>query len=124
MTEAGLSERHARALLRLSDESMQLEFIKQVKENGLSVKETERRIEKRLNELYDERKDGAKPRPIILRMIKDYRLFMNTINIAVNQLREAGMMIEVEQNDREDGVDINIKVTRPGAERTAAETLR
>lgn len=57
-------------------------------------------------------------------MIKDYRLFMNTINIAVNQLREAGMMIEVEQNDREDGVDINIKVTRPGAERTAAETLR
>lgn len=124
MTEAGLSERHARALLRLSDESMQLEFVKQVKENGLSVKETERRIEKRLNELYDERKDGAKPRPIILRMIKDYRLFMNTINIAVNQLREAGMMIEVEQNDREDGVDINIKVTRPGAERTAAETLR
>ena len=109
MTEAGLSERHARALLRLSDESMQLEFIK---------------IESRLNELYDERKDGAKPRPIILRMIKDYRLFMNTINIAVNQLREAGMMIEVEQNDREDGVDINIKVTRPGAERTAAETLR
>ena len=78
-----------------------------------SVKETERLVEKTLDRLYDARADGAKPRPIIVRMVKDYRLFMNTINSAINQLREAGMRVEVDQQDAPDGVDIHIFVRRP-----------
>ena len=112
MTEAKLSERHARALLRLADDQARLEAVGKVAEKGLSVKETEQLVEKTLNRAYDERADGAKPRPVILRIVRDYRLFMNTINQAVNQLREAGMAVEVAQNDRSDGVDISIKVTR------------
>lgn len=112
MTDAGLSERHARALLSLREEKHQLDAVKKISEKGFSVKETEAYVEKTLNRLYDEKRDGAKPRPIMIRLVKDYRLFMNTINTAVNQLREAGMLVEVEQNDRTDGVDIQIKVTR------------
>lgn len=110
MTDAGLTERHARALLRIADENEQLAIIK---DKGMSVKETEQRVEKQLNKLYDERKDGAKPRPVMLRMIKDYRLFMNSINSAVEQLRYAGLIVDVRQADRDDGVDISISVTRP-----------
>lgn len=113
MTDAGLTERHARALLRIADENEQLAIIKEVKDKGMSVKETEQRVEKQLNKLYDERKDGAKPRPVMLRMIKDYRLFMNSINSAVEQLRYAGLIVDVQQADRDDGVDISISVTRP-----------
>lgn len=113
MTDAGLTERHARALLRIADENEQLAIIKEVKDKGMSVKETEQRVEKQLNKLYDERKDGAKPRPVMLRMIKDYRLFMNSINSAVEQLRYAGLIVDVRQADRDDGVDISISVTRP-----------
>lgn len=112
MTDAGLSERHARALLSLREEKHQLDAVKKISEKGFSVKETEAYVEKTLNRLYDEKSDGAKPRPIMIRLVKDYRLFMNTINTAVNQLREAGMLVEVEQADRADGVDIQIKVTR------------
>ncbi|MCE5235675.1 MAG: ParB/RepB/Spo0J family partition protein [Clostridiaceae bacterium] len=112
MVEAGLSERHARALLSLREEKHQLDAVKKIAEKGLSVKETEAYVEKTLNRLYDEKRDGAKPRPIMIRLVKDYRLFMNTVNTAVNQLREAGMSVEVEQSDRPDGVDIAIKVTR------------
>lgn len=112
MTDAGLSERHARALLSLREEKHQLDAVKKISEKGFSVKETEAYVEKTLNRLYDEKRDGAKPRPIMIRLVKDYRLFMNTINTAVNQLREAGMLVEVEQVDRADGVDIQIKVTR------------
>lgn len=112
MTEAGLSERHARALLSLREEKHQLDAVKKITDKGLSVKETEAYVEKTLNRLYDEKRDGAKPRPIMIRLVKDYRLFMNTVNAAVNQLREAGMAVEVEQNDRHDGVDIEIKITR------------
>ena len=113
MKEQGLTERHARALLKLKNEKEQLAVVRKVAEKGLSVKETERLVEKTLDRLYDARADGAKPRPIIVRMVKDYRLFMNTINSAINQLREAGMRVEVDQQDAPDGVDIHIFVRRP-----------
>ncbi|HWQ58642.1 MAG TPA: nucleoid occlusion protein, partial [Clostridia bacterium] len=110
--DARLSERHARALLKLGDDESRLDMVHKIAERGLSVKETEQLVEKTLNRLYDEKTDGAKPRPVILRLIRDYRIFMNTINDAVNALRESGMVVEVEQEDRADGVDISIRVTR------------
>ena len=112
MTEKRLSEGHARALLKLTDDKQRLDAVEKIAEKGLSVKETEQMVEKTLNKAYDERQDGAKPRPKLMRIVRDYRLFMNTINQAVNQLRESGMTVEVEQSDRADGVDIKISVTR------------
>lgn len=112
MTEKRLSERHARALLKLTDDKQRLDAVERIAEKGLSVKETEQMVEKTLNKAYDEKQDGAKPRPKFMRIVRDYRLFMNTINQAVNQLRESGMTVEVEQSDRPDGVDIKISVTR------------
>lgn len=112
MTEKRLSERHARALLKLTDDKQRLDAVEKIAEKGLSVKETEQMVDKTLNKAYDEKQDGAKPRPKLMRIVRDYRLFMNTINQAVNQLRESGMTVEVEQSDRADGVDIKISVTR------------
>ena len=112
MTEKRLSERHARALLKLTDDKQRLDAVEKIAEKGLSVKETEQMVEKTLNKAYDEKQDGAKPRPKLMRIVRDYRLFMNTINQAVNQLRESGMTVDVEQSDRADGVDIKISVTR------------
>ena len=111
MTEKRLSERHARALLKLTDDKQRLDAVERIAEKGLSVKETEQMVEKTLNKAYDEKQDGAKPRPKLMRIVRDYRLFMNTINQAVNQLRESGMTVEFEQIDRDDGVDIKITVT-------------
>ena len=112
MMEAKLTERHARALLRIRDETTQLEIVTKVRDKGLSVKDTEKLVDRTLDRLYDQKSDQARPRPVIIRMVKDYRLFMNSINAAVNQLREAGLKVEVEQEDRSDGVDIAIHVTR------------
>ena len=112
MAEAHLTERHARALLKLKDEKTQLALVDKIAKKSLSVKETEKLVDKTLNRLYDEKADGARPRPKILRIVKDYRLFMNTINAAVNTLRETGMTVAVVQEDRENGVDIHIHVTR------------
>lgn len=111
MVDARLSERHARALLKLGDDPAKLDAIKKISEKNLSVKETEQYVEKTLNRLYDEKADGAKPRPMIVRVVRDYRIFMNTINSAVELLRESGMKVEVDQTDRDDGVDIAIRVT-------------
>ncbi len=110
MAEKGLSERHARALLKLKDDEQRLEMVEEIAEKGLSVKETEQLVEKKLG-----KSEGGKAAPKqhqkMMHLVRDYRLFMNTINIAVNQLRESGMTVEVEQQDRQDGVDIKISVT-------------
>ena len=112
--EANLSERHARALLKVRDESVQLELVEKIRQKGLSVKDTERLVEKTINRLYDEGSPLSRPRPMIIRLVKDYRLFMNTINAAVAQLRESGISVRIEQSDRDDGVDISIQVRRNG----------
>ena len=111
VTEAGLSERHARELIRLRDEEAQLKAVECIKSRGMSVKETERYVSKALDDMYDRGREGAKPRPIIMRMMKDYRLFMNSVNDAIELLRNAGMSVDVLQNDRENGVDISISIT-------------
>ncbi|HWQ57550.1 MAG TPA: ParB/RepB/Spo0J family partition protein, partial [Clostridia bacterium] len=48
MTDARLSERHARALLKLGDDESRLDMVHKIAERGLSVKETEQLVEKTL----------------------------------------------------------------------------
>ncbi|MDL2234953.1 ParB/RepB/Spo0J family partition protein [Christensenellaceae bacterium OttesenSCG-928-L17] len=112
MTNARMTERHARALLRLKEEEAQLKVIEQVREKGLSVKETERLVEKTCSRQSDEKKDGAAAKPKILRYLRDYRLFTNSVNTAAGQLREAGFVVDVAQTDLPDGVDMLIRVRR------------
>lgn len=110
LQQAGLSERHARAILKIKEEDAQLAVVKRVTEKGLSVKDTERLVEKTLDKMYDDKRPGAAPRPMIIRQVRDYRLFMNTVNSAIQALRESGMNVDVDQDDLPNGVDIHIHV--------------
>ncbi len=106
--DSQLSERHAREIFRLKDKEAQLDAIRKVTEKNLSVKETERMVTKTLDTTGTQ---GVRPRPVIIRVMRDYRYFMNTMNEAISHLRSAGLDVEVEQNERDNGVDISIKIT-------------
>jgi ParB family chromosome partitioning protein len=112
MLAARMTERHARALLRLRDEEAQLSIIGKVQGKALSVKDTEKLVEKTLNKQYDEKIDGAAPRPKILRYLRDYRLFVNSVHMAANQLRDAGVLVEIAQTDFSNGMDLLVKIRR------------
>ncbi|MBR6006901.1 MAG: ParB/RepB/Spo0J family partition protein, partial [Clostridia bacterium] len=100
-----LTERHARAVLKLDSDEQRLDALVRIGEGRLSVHESERLVDRMLNEMFDRRRSGAKPRPVIVRLVKDYRVFMNTVNVACDQLRSGGVDVDVDQTDREDGVD-------------------
>ena len=117
ITRGGLSERHARAVLKLDSAEDRLELVSRAGKGKLSVQETERLAERMLDEMYQKRRGGAKPRPVLIRLVKDYRVFMNTINQACDQLRSGGVQAETEQIDRDDGIDIVIHITNPKAGR-------
>ncbi len=112
----GLSERHARALLKLDDAEERLAVIKKAAGDRLSVQQTENLVEKTLSGGAR----GGKPRPVVIRLVKDYRVFMNTVNKACDQLRSGGVGVETEQRDRSDGVDIVIRITNPKTEKQDA----
>ena len=106
---AKLSERHTRALLRLSSDAEREAVIERIVSRSLSVKETEKLVDGMVETAQNA---GAKPRPKIMRIFRDYKLFINTVNSACDQLRESGLTVEVEQTDRDNGVDIVIRVSQ------------
>ncbi len=106
MLDAGLTERHARALLRLSDEKLQLELIARIAEKHLNVKDTERLVDRTIASV------SAPPRPKLLRLLRDYRLFLNAVKSGAEQLRDTGLKVELIQTDLEDGVDMLVRVRR------------
>ena len=58
------------------------------------------------------------PHPRLLRLLKDYRLFLNTVKSGAEQLRDVGMRVEILQTDYEDGVDMLVRVRRDARQNT------
>ena len=94
LCEYQLTERHARALLKLKDENKRLEIIEKIHKDKLNVVQSEALIEQCL---ANEKPKRAKH----LLLINDVRLFVNTINRAIESMKAAGINAESHkvQND-------------------------
>ncbi len=102
--QAGLSERHARALLGTKDESRQLELARQAAEQRLSVKQLEGLVAR----------SAAKPkaRPRLSPILRDNRIVINALLDTVRQLR--GLGVPVTSRVEEDDGRVRVIVTFPG----------
>ncbi len=124
LAEYGLTERHARALLRLSNEEQQIQAAKAIAAKGMNVREAEDFIENLLNSRRDEKlkrfplcgnteltscKENM-ARPKIKRFIRDIRLFTNTVNRAALYMKEAGVPVQVAENKEEGYYEMVIRV--------------
>lgn len=124
LAEYGLTERHARALLRISNEEQQVKAAKMIAVKGMNVRESEEYIENLLAKRQDivsslasplggEVSDGLRPegeRPKIKRFIRDIRLFTNTVNRAALYMKEAGVPVQVAENKNEGYYEMVIRV--------------
>ncbi|MDD4801873.1 MAG: nucleoid occlusion protein [Syntrophomonas sp.] len=107
-----LSERHARALLKLNSVETQKEVLRAVYERELSVKETEDMVENlRHNNIPKETKDEDNGQSVSL-IIRDARIFLNTIKETVNRARKSGINMFITENDGEDEYEILIRVPK------------
>ena len=99
-----ISERHGRALVRLDNEQ-QAKVLKDVLNNHLSVKETEKKV----NRIVISRMKPKK-RPQIKGVAKDVRLAVNTIKQSVKMVRETGIDVQVEEETTDDVQKIVIEI--------------
>ncbi len=107
LLENGLSERHARALLRIASEEEQLKTILEISERGLTVMQAEKRIEK-ITEAQSSGNKRKKAKPII----RDMRIVLNTIREAVSMIRSSGLYPDVDETIEEDYIEITIRLTK------------
>lgn len=107
-----ITERHARALLKLNTIEMQKEIIRAIYERELTVKETEELVEKaQRNNIPREPKISNNGQQISM-VIRDARIFLNTIKETVNRAKQTGIDMRVFENENENEYEITIKVKK------------
>ncbi len=108
----GLSERHARALLRLPNASMQLQIAQRIAAEGLNVRATDTLVERILQELMplEEAEEPASGR--VRRAYGDWRLLNNAIKTSVNQMVTAGLPVQYFLRDAGDNMEILVLVPK------------
>lgn len=99
-----ISERHGRALVRLQPEQ-QMKILKQVLDQHLSVKETEKKV----NKLVVPRM-RPKNQPQIKGIAKDIRLAVNTIKQSVKMIQKNGINVQMEEMTTDDEHKIIIEI--------------
>jgi len=105
-----LTERHARALLKLPDEKLQQKVIKDIVKKSLNVKKTEELIDKLLDEIAATKEEVKKEKRVKGKM--NYKIYVNTIKNTYKQILKTGFNIMYDQEDKGDYIEINIKVPK------------
>ncbi len=108
--EYGLSERHARALLRLADEEERLTALRVIVQRGYNVAQTEEYIEGALK-----RAAATPPQKRTAYVVKDVRLFLNTIRRSMGIMQRAGVQAACEREDTDEEIRLTIRIPRGGA---------
>ena len=107
--ELGLSERHARALLKLEREEDLKKTLSAIQEKQLTVEETERYIEALLAQ--------QKEKGIRIVLLRDYRLFVNTITKAIDTMSLAGIRVDSQKEEDEEFINYRIRIPKVQAYR-------
>lgn len=107
IAEAGLTERHARALLKLEDPKLQKQALHEIISKRLNVSDTDKLIEQ-MNR--PQKKKKGKP----MLVMKDIRIFMNTISHAVDTMKRAGIAAVSEKNETDDYIEYHVRIQKTG----------
>lgn len=106
LRDHGFSERHARALLRLEDASIQSKAAHWVVEHDLTVAKTEEYVER----LLVQANQTIKRRPTFI--LKDVRLFLNTLDRGLSMIRSAGVNAQYDRDDTADAILLTIRIPK------------
>ena len=97
-----LTERHARALLKLKDDEDRKQVMERIVANGLNVKQTEKLIEDVLAKKEEALRKRRKVNYI------SYKIYLNTIRKAFNQIKEMENNVKMSQEDKGDFLEVKI----------------
>ena len=107
-----LTERHARALLKVGSEDAQLEILAKVIRQGLTVRKTEALIEATLSPAAQSVTGSAPFRAYI----RDIRILTNSIKENLDMVRQSGIDTQFDMEQTDTGYSIHIKLNYTGGQ--------
>lgn len=107
ITQEGLTERHARALLRLTNRSQLDRALSIIADRRLNVTESEKLIEQMLSKSKNAKKSTVK-------LFKDVRIFVNTLNHAVDTMRRAGIDADSAKSETDEYIEYIVRIPKTG----------
>lgn len=110
LRERGFTERHARALLCLGSDELQLQAARTVVEGGLTVSRTEEYVEALLSPSPAPPSRMLRRKPTFL--IKDVRFFLNTVTRGLTMMNSAGVKAACERRETEDSIMLTIRIPK------------
>jgi len=105
LMERKITERHARALLSLDTEELQIKVLEEILAKDLNVKQTEVRIA-----FLKESAKAKKAKRISF--TKDVRLALNTIRQSIEMVSGSGLQIKTNEKDHDDHYEIVIQIPK------------
>ncbi len=107
LRENGLTERHARALLRLQDPEVQRRAAGDIVRRGMNVAQAEAYVEKLLQSAH-----VTPPRGRSTYIIKDVRLFLNSVDRGLHLMRQAGVDAGWDRQDTDREILLTIRIPK------------
>ena len=114
-----LTERHARALLRLSAPQERLAVLEKVVKNNLNVEKTEQAVEERIG--VKKNRESYRKRS---KVFQNVRIFVNTIHKAVETMQAAGIPADAQKIQREDYVEYRVRIPMNQKEEQMAQSIQ
>ena len=106
--KAGLTERHARALIRIDNEEQRREALSKIISENLNVTRSEELVG--IYTHNNPRSQGHRGKSKAV--IKDLRIFLNTINKAVDTMRLSGIDAQSVKTDSENFIEYTIRIPK------------
>lgn len=105
ITQEGLTERHARALLRLPTRAQLDRALSIISDRRLNVAESEKLI----GQMLSADKSSKKP---TVKLFKDVRIFVNTLNHAVDTMRRAGIEADSAKSETDEYIEYIVRIPK------------
>lgn len=104
-----LTERHGRALLKLTDDDLRRKVLEKIIKNDLNVKKTEELVDGILDDLtkVDEKKGKQQIKSLI-----NIRIYLNTLKKAYSAIKESGLNAEYKEIDKGEYVEVVVKIPK------------
>lgn len=109
LVENNLTERHARALLKLPNEDLMKQVLGKVIKGELTVKKTEKLIKDILEELEASQEDDKKPN---VKGSMAIRIYLNTMKQAFDAIIGTGIEAKYNEIDKGDYMEVVVKIPK------------
>ncbi len=109
LVENGLTERHARALLKLPNEELMMDVVKKVAKQELTVKKTEKLINDILENIKAENEPEKRQN---MKCSMGIRIYLNTLKQAYDAILNTGIEAKYNEIDKGDYMEVVVKIPK------------